>query len=87
MEPGTAGGIMIVVVLHTFKWFSLGMVLAAVLPKCARDRMNLHRKVLSAEWRAERALGERGCIGKRWMGQDGNGRMFSYSFHLVFTDR
>lgn len=39
---------MIVVVLHTFKWFSLGMVLAAVLPKCARDRLNLHRKVLSA---------------------------------------
>lgn len=38
-------GIMIVVVLHTFKWFSLGMVLAAVLPKCARDRLNLHRKV------------------------------------------
>ena len=57
---------MIVVVLHTFKWFSLGMVLAAVLPKCARDRLNLHRKVLSA------GSGERGCIGKRWemMGHD-----------------
>lgn len=39
------GGIMIVVVLHTFKWFSLGMVLAAVLPKFCRDRLNLHRKV------------------------------------------
>lgn len=38
-------GIMIVVVLHTFKWFSLGMVLAAVLPKTLRDRLNLHRKV------------------------------------------
>jgi len=38
-------GIMIVVVLHTFKWFSLGMVLAAILPKCVRDRLNLHRKV------------------------------------------
>ena len=45
---------MIVVVLHTFKWFSVGMVLAALLPKCLRDRLNLHRKVLfpgeSGEW-------------------------------------
>ena len=65
---------MIVVVLHTFKWFSLGMVLAAVLPKCARDRLNLHRKVLSA------GSGERGCIGKRWemMGM-------LICFQIVFT--
>ncbi|OLP83395.1 hypothetical protein AK812_SmicGene35850 [Symbiodinium microadriaticum] len=27
------------------RWFSLGMVLAAVLPKTLRDRLNLHRKV------------------------------------------
>lgn len=67
---------MIVVVLHTFKWFSLGMVLAAVLPKCARDRLNLHRKVLSAG-RVER---ERGCTGKRWemMGM-------LVCFQIVFT--
>eukprot|EP00434_Breviolum_minutum_P026311 symbB.v1.2.023254.t1/scaffold2112.1/size106475/4 len=38
-------GIMIVVVLHTFKWFSLGMIFAAILPKCLRDYLNLHRKV------------------------------------------
>eukprot|EP00440_Ansanella_granifera_P034136 gb/GFBE01037031.1/.p1 GENE.gb/GFBE01037031.1/~~gb/GFBE01037031.1/.p1 ORF type:complete len:644 (+),score=158.38 gb/GFBE01037031.1/:1-1932(+) len=38
-------GIMIVVVLHTFKWFSLGMIAAALLPKFLRDRLNLHRKV------------------------------------------
>mmetsp|Transcript_54789 Transcript_54789/g.127888 ORF Transcript_54789/g.127888 Transcript_54789/m.127888 type:complete len:641 (+) Transcript_54789:45-1967(+) len=38
-------GIMIVVVLHTFKWFSLGMILSAVLPKTLRNRLNLHRKV------------------------------------------
>ena len=37
-------GIMIVVVLHTFKWFSIAMVLAAILPKSMRDRLNLHRK-------------------------------------------
>lgn len=35
---------MIVVVLHTFKWFSLGMIFAAILPKCLRDYLNLHRK-------------------------------------------
>lgn len=29
-------GIMIVVVIHTFKWFSIGMVLAAFLPKSIR---------------------------------------------------
>ena len=33
------------VVLHTFKWFSLGMVLAALLPKCLREKLHLHRKV------------------------------------------
>ncbi|CAK9102361.1 unnamed protein product [Durusdinium trenchii] len=42
-------GIMIVVVLHTFKWFSLGMILAAILPKSCRDRLNLHRKVPRVE--------------------------------------
>lgn len=38
-------GIMIVVVLHTFKWFSLTMVAAALLPKCLRDRLGLQQKV------------------------------------------
>ncbi|CAJ1367963.1 unnamed protein product, partial [Effrenium voratum] len=42
-------GIMIVVVLHTFKWFSIAMVLAAILPKSMRDRLNLHRKVPRVE--------------------------------------
>ena len=30
--------------LGQLRWFSLGMVLAAVLPKTLRDRLNLHRK-------------------------------------------
>ena len=67
---------MIVVVLHTFKWFSLGMVLAAVLPKCARDRLNLHRKVLSA------GRVERERLHWKTTGNDGNARMFSDCFHM-----
>merc|ERR1719171_2001395 len=42
-------GIMIVVVLHTFKWFSLKMILAAVLPKAQRDAWNLQMKIPRVE--------------------------------------
>lgn len=42
-------GIMIVVVLHTFKWFSLQMVLAMLLPKTWRDRFGLQLKVPRVE--------------------------------------
>mmetsp|Transcript_40213 Transcript_40213/g.65017 ORF Transcript_40213/g.65017 Transcript_40213/m.65017 type:complete len:652 (+) Transcript_40213:117-2072(+) len=42
-------GIMLVVVLHTFKWFSLGMLAAALLPKFLREKLNLHRKVPRVE--------------------------------------
>jgi len=42
-------GIMIVVVLHTFKWFSLKMVLAACLPKTYRDKYGLQSKVPRVE--------------------------------------
>merc|ERR1712167_417176 len=38
-------GIMIVVVLHTFKWFSLRMMIAAVLPESTRKNMGWHFKV------------------------------------------
>merc|ERR1719215_2132192 len=40
-------GIMIVVVLHTFKWFSLGMIIAALLPQSIRQKAypRLQRKV------------------------------------------
>ncbi|CAJ1438663.1 unnamed protein product [Effrenium voratum] len=38
-------GIMLVVVLHTFKWFTIPMVLAALLPKFLREKLSLQRKV------------------------------------------
>jgi len=40
-------GIMFVVVLHTFKWFSVTMVIAAILPKSMRDKLGprFQRKV------------------------------------------
>ncbi|CAE7307745.1 ybaR, partial [Symbiodinium microadriaticum] len=38
-------GIMLVVVLHTFKWFTIPMVLAAFLPKSIREKLGLQRKV------------------------------------------
>lgn len=38
-------GIMLVVVLHTFKWFTIPMILAAFLPKCLRNKLSLQRKV------------------------------------------
>lgn len=38
-------GIMLVVVLHTFKWFTIPMVLAAFLPKSMREKLGLQRKV------------------------------------------
>ncbi|CAE7633648.1 APX8 [Symbiodinium sp. CCMP2456] len=38
-------GIMLVVVLHTFKWFTIPMVLAAFLPKSLREKLGLQRKV------------------------------------------
>jgi len=42
-------GIMLVVVLHTFKWFSLKMLLCAFLPKTARDKLGLKSKVPRVE--------------------------------------
>lgn len=42
-------GIMIVVVLHTFKWFSLKMLLACFLPQTMRRRLGLHRKIPRVE--------------------------------------
>jgi len=42
-------GVMIVVVLHTFKWFSLTMLVAALLPKKYRAKWQLHRKVPRCE--------------------------------------
>ena len=38
-------GIMLVVVLHTFKWFTIPMILAAFLPKFLRNKLSLQRKV------------------------------------------
>merc|ERR1719324_119738 len=38
-------GIMLVVVLHTFKWFSLRMLLAVVLPENTRKNWNMNYKV------------------------------------------
>merc|ERR1719161_1148141 len=38
-------GIMIVVVLHTFKWFSLRMLLACILPESTRKNWNWHYKI------------------------------------------
>jgi len=38
-------GIMLVVVLHTFKWFSLKMLLTAVLPQSILEKMGLKRTV------------------------------------------
>jgi len=32
-------GIMLVVVLHTFKWFSLPLLLSALLPQCGRTAL------------------------------------------------
>lgn len=42
-------GIMIVVVLHTFKWFSLKMMLACLLPQTIRDRLGFYRKIPRVE--------------------------------------
>jgi len=42
-------GIMIVVVLHTFKWFSLRMMVTAVLPQSLRDKYGLHADVPGIE--------------------------------------
>eukprot|EP00405_Crypthecodinium_cohnii_P037160 CAMPEP_0206545646 /NCGR_PEP_ID=MMETSP0325_2-20121206/12258_1 /ASSEMBLY_ACC=CAM_ASM_000347 /TAXON_ID=2866 /ORGANISM="Crypthecodinium cohnii, Strain Seligo" /LENGTH=601 /DNA_ID=CAMNT_0054044667 /DNA_START=36 /DNA_END=1841 /DNA_ORIENTATION=+ len=44
-------GIMIIVVVHTFKWFSLGMLLAAILPEGLRQKMGpkFQRKVPRVE--------------------------------------
>ena len=49
-------GIMIVVVLHTFKWFSLPMILAALVPKDKRNACGkwsacggIHRKVIRSD--------------------------------------
>mmetsp|Transcript_468 Transcript_468/g.1305 ORF Transcript_468/g.1305 Transcript_468/m.1305 type:complete len:597 (-) Transcript_468:69-1859(-) len=38
-------GVMIVVVLHTFKWFSVPLVIAALLPESLRSRVHLPEKV------------------------------------------
>jgi len=38
-------GIMLVVVLHTFKWFSIKLLLTAVLPQFILDKMNLKKRV------------------------------------------
>lgn len=43
-------GIMLVVVLHTFKWFTIPMILAAFLPKCLRNKLSLQRKVGRVGW-------------------------------------
>jgi len=42
-------GVMLVVVMHTFKWFSLKMLVAALAPKSVRDRLGLHTKVPRVE--------------------------------------
>merc|ERR1712113_1324934 len=47
-------GIMLVVVLHTFKWFSVGIVVAAFLPETLRKRFDskyfrLERKIPRSE--------------------------------------
>merc|ERR1712118_621707 len=41
-------GIMLVVVIHTFKWFSLAM-LPNLLPQCARNRLGLNSKIPRVE--------------------------------------
>ena len=38
-------GIMLVVVFHTFKWFTIPMILAALLPRFLRNKLSLQRKV------------------------------------------
>eukprot|EP00438_Fugacium_kawagutii_P012211 Skav207869 [mRNA] locus=scaffold1988:154395:156320:+ [translate_table: standard] len=38
-------GIMLVVVFHTFKWFTIPMILAAFLPRFLRNKLSLQRKV------------------------------------------
>merc|ERR1719506_1862046 len=38
-------GIMIVVVMHTFKWFSLKMLIAWCLPESIRMKWNWHYKI------------------------------------------
>lgn len=38
-------GIMLVVVFHTFKWFTIPMILAAFLPRSLRNKLSLQRKV------------------------------------------
>ncbi|CAK8989156.1 unnamed protein product [Durusdinium trenchii] len=38
-------GIMLVVVFHTFKWFTIPMILAALLPRSLRNKLSLQRKV------------------------------------------
>ena len=43
-------GIMLVVVLHTFKWFTIPMILAAFLPKFLRNKLSLQRKVGGVGW-------------------------------------
>ena len=42
-------GIMIVVVLHTFKWFSLPMIAAAIFPESYRSHPALKRKVVRSD--------------------------------------
>merc|ERR1712137_1467082 len=42
-------GIMLVVVLHTFKWFSVKMVLAQLLPDSLNSKLGLHRTVPAYE--------------------------------------
>ncbi len=38
-------GIMLVVVIHSFKWFSISMILAVIVPKQYRARFNLDKKI------------------------------------------
>eukprot|EP00971_Amphidinium_carterae_P223913 4442919-Amphidinium_carterae.1 len=49
MKVAALAGVMIVVVLHTFKWFSLTMLVAALLPKKYRAKWQLHRMQCRAE--------------------------------------
>jgi SulP family sulfate permease len=46
---GTLVGIMLIVIGHTFNWSTPLLVLAAVLPRRARNALHLHRKVRRAD--------------------------------------
>merc|ERR1719335_1807721 len=42
-------GIMIVVVLHTFKWFSVPIILSSLMPQRLRKALNFEKKIPRTE--------------------------------------